>query len=155
MSRAAFTKNSALILYRFAADASRAATRSEFCFKFTARCDFAALYDFTAHYGGRQARLNLPRLNADGRILPEICRHSLALCNGRRNFVLNCKRHIKNTITLYNPAHRSIGHAFSGPSLENNKIKNKGEAMSKAVLHSVLAIEAILWGLLSAVIIGA
>ena len=27
--------------------------------------------------------------------------------------------------------------------------------MSKAVLHSVLAIEAILWGLLSAVIIGA
>ena len=113
------------------------------------------LYDFTAHYGGRQARLNLPCLNAGGRILPEICRRSLALCNGRRNFVLNFKRHIKNTITLYNPAHRSIGHAPSGPNRANNEIKNKGEAMSKAVLHSVLAIEAILWGLLSAVIIGA
>ncbi len=155
VSRAAFTKNSALILYRFAADASRAATRSEICFKFTARCDFAALYYFTAHYGERQARLNFPRLNTDGRILPEICRRSLALCNERRNFVLNFKRHIKNTIILYNPAHRSIGHAHSSPNRANNEIKNKGEAMSKAVLHSVLAIEAILWGLLSAVIIGA
>ena len=136
-------------------DASRAATRSEICFKFTARCDFGALYDFTAHYGGRRARLNLPRLNADGRILPEICRRSLVLCNERRNFVLNFKRHIKNTIILYNPAHRSIGYAPSGPSRAINKIKNKGEAMNTTVLHSVLAIEAILWGLLSAVIIGA
>ena len=72
-----------------------------------------------------------------------------------KNFAVNFKRHIKNTIILYNPAHRSIGHTPSSPSPANNKIKNKGEAMSKAVLHSVLAIEAILWGLLSAVIIGA
>ncbi|WP_297902504.1 hypothetical protein [uncultured Campylobacter sp.] len=87
--------------------------------------------------------------------MPKICRRSLVLCNERRNFILNFKRHIKNTIILYNPAHRSIGYAPSGPSPANNEIKNKGEAMSKAILHSVLAIEAILWGLLSAVVLGA
>ena len=72
-----------------------------------------------------------------------------------KNFAINFKRHIKNTIALYNPAHRSIGHAPSGPSRTINKIKNKGEAMNTTVLHSVLAIETILWGLLSAVVLGA
>jgi len=36
--------------------------------------------------GGRQARLNLPHLNAGSQILPEICRRSLALYDRRQKF---------------------------------------------------------------------